>query len=142
VDALVLTGKAFIATHLEMRHPLSNYGVLDVIRITDDHIKLKDLVEKPRPEDAPSNWVVSGRYLLPPSIFSILHAIHPGRLGEIQLTDALKVLVREENVDGFVFKGQSLDTGNVASWLAANFHFAQKEPAYAEILASIQPDLR
>lgn len=131
LDANKVTGKALIATHPEMRQPLSNYGVLDVENASGPQMKLRGLVEKPRPETAPSHWVISGRYLLPPSIFSILRATPPDPMGEIQLTDALNVLVKQDMLDGFAFKGLTLDTGNVAGWLDANFHFAQKDPAYA-----------
>lgn len=137
VDAHAATGKALVAAHAEMRHPLSSYGVLDIASSSGQQMKLNRLVEKPSPEDAPSHWAISGRYLLPPAIFSILQNTAPGRLGEIQLTDALNVLVKEGVLEGYAFKGRTLDTGNVAGWLEANIHFAQKDPAYADLIMGL-----
>lgn len=134
-------GRPLVATHQVKSSLLSNSGVLDVeSKCENNLLKIRHIVEKPAVGQAPSNWIVSGRYLLPKEIFSILRSIRPDESNEIQLTSALNVLGNICGIDGFVFNGHQMDTGNVAGWLAANFHFAQKDPAYAEILASLGPD--
>lgn len=88
----------------------------DVVRITG-------LVEKPRPEEAPSNLAVIGRYVLRPEIFGVIDELEPGRGGEYQLTDALNTLARGEGeapVYGVVFRGRRYDTGDRAEWIKAN----------------------
>src|SRR5262249_1426693 len=88
-------------------------GVTDVVRISD-------LVEKPEPEEAPSNLAVSGRYVLSPAVFGALRETAPGRGGEIQLTDALRALVLAgDPMHGVVFRGRRYDTGDRLDYLRA-----------------------
>ncbi|MFD9502279.1 UTP--glucose-1-phosphate uridylyltransferase GalU [Streptomyces sp. NPDC060035] len=89
----------------------------------DDVVTVSDLVEKPKPADAPSNLAIIGRYVLDPGIFEVLRKIHPGRDGEIQLTDALQALAADPSlggpVHGVVFRGRRYDTGDRADYLRA-----------------------
>jgi len=88
-------------------------GEQDVVRITE-------MVEKPAPEDAPSNLAIIGRYVLAPAVFPVLRQTQPGRGGEIQLTDALRALVLAgEPMHGVVFRGRRYDTGDRADYLRA-----------------------
>ncbi len=87
-------------------------------------VEVQDLVEKPSPEDAPSNLGVMGRYVLTPAIFDAIAATRPGRGGEIQLTDAIKGLTASEEVFGYTFKEGRFDTGNKIDFLKATVHFA------------------
>lgn len=90
---------------------------------TPDVVRVTELVEKPAPEEAPSNLAVIGRYVLRPEIFDILDGLEPGRGGEIQLTDALGHLAEgkgEAPVYGVVFGGRRYDTGDRADWIKAN----------------------
>ncbi len=82
-----------------------------------DVVQITGLVEKPAPEEAPSNLAVIGRYVLSPSVFDVLRVTGPGRGGEIQLTDALALLVEKEPVHGVVFRGRRYDTGDRADYL-------------------------
>ncbi|WP_420034114.1 UTP--glucose-1-phosphate uridylyltransferase GalU [Streptomyces sp. cg28] len=100
------------------------YGCAAVETTADgDVVKVTDLVEKPDPTDAPSNYAVIGRYVLDPNIFGILRKTEPGRGGEIQLTDALQKLAADETiggpVHGVVFKGRRYDTGDRGDYLRA-----------------------
>ncbi|MET8473252.1 UTP--glucose-1-phosphate uridylyltransferase GalU [Streptomyces sp. NPDC006422] len=95
------------------------------VQATDDGavVKVTDLVEKPDPADAPSNYAIIGRYVLDPAVFDILRKTEPGRGGEIQLTDALQQLAHDEKVGGpvhgVVFKGRRYDTGDRGDYLKA-----------------------
>ncbi|MEV7171653.1 UTP--glucose-1-phosphate uridylyltransferase GalU [Streptomyces sp. NPDC090085] len=105
------------------------YGCAAVERRPDpaggDGVRITDLVEKPEPGTAPSNLAVIGRYLLDPEIFDVLRETPPGRGGEIQLTDALRALVRAGRpVHGVVFSGRRYDTGDRAEYLRATVRLA------------------
>lgn len=96
------------------------YGCAAVETTEDgDVVKVTDLVEKPAPADAPSNYAIIGRYVLDPAVFDVLRQTEPGRGGEIQLTDALQTLAADEKiggpVHGVVFKGRRYDTGTAAT---------------------------
>jgi len=90
----------------------------------DDVVTVTDLVEKPVPGSAPSRWILIGRYVCDPEIFDILRRTPPGRGGEIQLTDALKVLAQRGEVRGVLFHGRRYDTGNKLDYLRTLVHFA------------------
>src|SRR6185369_5499434 len=93
------------------REETSAYGVAAGTLVDDRTIRIERLVEKPK-QDPPSNLAVIGRYVLPPRIFQILEAVKPGVGGEIQLTDALAVLAREEGLLGYAFEGDRYDAGD------------------------------
>ncbi|MGW5804065.1 UTP--glucose-1-phosphate uridylyltransferase GalU, partial [Streptomyces bacillaris] len=100
------------------------YGCAAVETTEDgDVVKVTDLVEKPAPADAPSNYAIIGRYVLDPAVFDVLRQTEPGRGGEIQLTDALQTLAADEKiggpVHGVVFKGRRYDTGDRGDYLRA-----------------------
>lgn len=87
---------------------------------------MNSFVEKPAPEDAPSNLAIVGRYLLKPEIFAILEELEPGRGGEIQLTDAIDTLNRTQRVFALEFKGKRYDVGNKLGMLEANIEYGLK----------------
>jgi len=112
---------------------VSAYGVAAFKQTDDaDIVAVTDLVEKPDPNEAPSNWIVIGRYVCDPAIFSVLRETPPGRGGEIQLTDALQTLAvadRTANADGggvhgVLFRGRRFDTGNKLDFLKTTVEFA------------------
>ena len=94
----------------------------------DDAIKVKDLVEKPSIEEAPSNVAILGRYIITPAIFDILENQEPGKGGEIQLTDALKTLATHEAIYAYDFEGRRYDVGDKLGFLEATIDFALKRP--------------
>jgi UTP--glucose-1-phosphate uridylyltransferase len=97
----------------------------------DDVVTVTDLVEKPVPGSAPSRWIIIGRYVCDPVVFGILRETPPGRGGEIQLTDALKVLARQGEVRGVLFHGRRYDTGNKLDYLRTMVQFACERPDLA-----------
>ncbi|MFO7171676.1 MAG: UTP--glucose-1-phosphate uridylyltransferase [Bacillota bacterium] len=94
-------------------------------------IPVADLVEKPGVEEAPSNLAIIGRYLLPPQIFDILAELPPGRGGEVQLTDALRVLAARGKVEAFLYQGERYDVGSPLGFLEANVALALRRPELA-----------
>jgi UTP--glucose-1-phosphate uridylyltransferase len=120
---------------------VSQYGVV-AIEPTDDEdvVTLTDLVEKPAPADAPSNWIIIGRYVCDPAVFEVLRNTPPGRGNEIQLTDALKTLAQMPAADGggvrgVQFRGRRFDTGNPVDYLRTVVQFAlERRDVAAEFL--------
>ncbi len=113
------------------RDRVSAYGIVDAEPIShngaqDRLFRIRDMVEKPRAEDAPSNLAIIGRYVLTPEIFDSLGAIEPGRGGEIQLTDGLKHLLRRRPIYAFRFEGTRYDAGDKLGFLTATVEFALK----------------
>jgi UTP--glucose-1-phosphate uridylyltransferase len=113
---------------------VSRYGIVDCRHVDNDVYKVRDLVEKPKKEDAPSNIAILGRYILTPSIFNYLETQTPGANGEIQLTDALKRLSKDEAMYAYIFKGHRYDVGTKMGFLQANIEFALRNPEIADDL--------
>jgi UTP--glucose-1-phosphate uridylyltransferase len=111
----------------------SMYGIAAGRMVDDRTLRIDRLVEKPK-QDPPSNMAVIGRYVLPPRVFEILEGVTPGVGGEIQLTDALAVLAREEGLLGYRFEGQRYDAGDRVGYLKANVAYALKRPELREQL--------
>ena len=105
---------------------VDKYGILDVKHIEDRVYKVKDMVEKPSVEEAPSNVAILGRYIITPAIFNILENQEPGKGGEIQLTDALKTLGKQEAIYAYNFEGRRYDVGDKLGFLEATIDFALK----------------
>jgi len=101
-----------------------SYGVISGEEIAEGIYQVTDMVEKPKPEDAPTNMAVIGRYILTPEIFTYLRNTPPGRNGEVQITDALKSLAQDSQVLAVKFKGRRFDCGSVEGFVeATNFYF-------------------
>ena len=105
---------------------VDKYGILDVKHIEDRVYKVKDMVEKPAVEEAPSNIAILGRYIITPEIFNILENQEPGKGGEIQLTDALQTLATKEAIYAYNFEGRRYDVGDKLGFLEATVDFALK----------------
>ncbi len=103
---------------------IGKYGIMKGERLRDRVFRIDDLVEKPEPKDAPSNLAIIGRYILTPDIFDVLEDLPPGRGGEIQLTDALRVLAARRPVYGYVFNGKRYDAGDKLGFLKATVDLA------------------
>jgi UTP--glucose-1-phosphate uridylyltransferase len=132
-----------IRLHMEMSTPvvalmqvdraeIHRYGVIDGVRERDGVYRIRDLVEKPKAKDAPSDLAIIGRYILTPDIFDVLKDLPPGRGGEIQLTDALKVLLGKRPLYGLVFAGTRYDAGDKLGFLKATVDFALENPSVSE----------
>ena len=105
------------------------YGVIagDLVDGTDDTYRVTDMIEKPNPNDAPTNMAIIGRYILTPDIFDILRNTKPGKGNEIQITDALLVQAKQGRVIAYKFKGRRFDCGNVKGYVEATNYFAKKQ---------------
>lgn len=106
------------------KEEVDKYGIVDCLQIENRVHKVKDLVEKPDVKNAPSNIAILGRYILSPKIFEYIEKLTPGAGGEIQLTDALKGLVKKEAMYAYDFIGKRYDVGNKLGFLQATVEFA------------------
>lgn len=134
-DMIRLYGELKAPVVAFMRVPvreINRYGVMKGDKIREGLYKINDLVEKPAPEEAPSDLAVIGRYILTPDIFDILENLPPGRGGEIQLTDALKALAGKRPVYGYVFEGKRYDAGDKLGFLMATVELALGNKQIAE----------
>ncbi|NOW02663.1 UTP--glucose-1-phosphate uridylyltransferase GalU [Clostridium beijerinckii] len=107
---------------------VSKYGIVDGVEIEDRVCKVKDLIEKPSQEDAPSNTAILGRYIVTPEIFKILKNVKPGKGNEIQLTDALLELLKTEAIYAYNFEGRRYDVGDKLGFLEATVEYALRKP--------------
>ena len=111
---------------------VDKYGIVDGIHIEDRVYKVKRLVEKPAIEEAPSNVAILGRYIITPQIFEILENTKPGKGNEIQLTDALETLIKNEAMYAYDFEGRRYDVGDKLGFLQATVEFALKREELRE----------
>ncbi|EAU53710.1 UTP--glucose-1-phosphate uridylyltransferase GalU [Mariprofundus ferrooxydans] len=109
---------------------VSKYGVISGQTIDDRHTIVETMVEKPTPEEAPSNLAIIGRYILTPAIFDTISRTPPGVNGEVQLTDALQTLAKEEMVVAYRFEGRRFDCGSIDGFVeATNYFYAKMKEA-------------
>jgi UTP--glucose-1-phosphate uridylyltransferase len=121
-------GCPVVAVEKVAREETRNYGIVAVRRGSRSPHRITGIVEKPEPQAAPSTLGVVGRYLLTPRIFHHLRRVKPGSGGEIQLTDAIAALLREQGVLAHEFKGVRFDCGSKLGYLQANLEFALRHP--------------
>ncbi len=130
-------GVSVIALMEVPREKTASYGVVDAepadhSGAPDRLFRIRDLVEKPPPSEAPSNLAIIGRYILTPEIFSSIEATGPGAIGEIQLTDGLKHLLRSQPIYGYRFEGCRYDAGDKLGFLQATVEFALRREDLGE----------
>jgi len=111
---------------------VDKYGIVDFEQVNNRLFKVRDLVEKPAKEAAPSNVAILGRYIITPEIFGILEKTKPGSGGEIQLTDALKALSKVQQIYAYDFEGKRYDIGSKLGFLQATVEFALKRDELKE----------
>lgn len=127
------TGSSVLGVQEVAQDKVSSYGIVDPIKNIDRRTCLiRDMVEKPAVSEAPSRLAVLGRYIITPEIFSILECTKPGRGGEIQLTDALRVLAVEQDIFAYNFEGRRYDVGDKQGFLEATVEYALKRPELRE----------
>jgi UTP--glucose-1-phosphate uridylyltransferase len=117
-------GRSVIAVQEVPRSDIRLYGSIQPEFVDDNLARVVSVVEKPEPDDAPSNLAAIGRYILAPEIFDALRRIEPGRGGEIQLTDAINLLAQEQAVYAYIFEGGRYDIGNKLDYLKATVELA------------------
>jgi UTP--glucose-1-phosphate uridylyltransferase len=120
---------------------VNRYGIIDSAPIADSLSKVKAIVEKPAIEKAPSNLAVVGRYILTPRIFKLLEQTERGAGNEIQLTDAIAKLLKEESVLGYEFDGKRFDCGSKSGYLQATVEFALQHPELKQEFEAYLHDL-
>lgn len=133
IDVYEFYGASVLALMEVPKDKISAYGVVDAEPVPhngaqDRLYRIHNLVEKPKAEDAPSNLAIIGRYILTPEIFASIEATGPGAIGEIQLTDGLKHLLRSRPIYGYKFDGTRYDAGDKLGFLKATVEFALKRP--------------
>lgn len=135
-----------LATQMIEGNAISAYGVLKVKpadgRFNGRLFEVLDLVEKPKPENAPSNLAVIGRYILTPEVFETLSTTQFGVGGELQLTDGLCALLKKQKMYAYVYEGRRHDTGDKLGFLKATIEFALKRPDLGEELRKYLKDLK
>lgn len=133
-DVVETHGGSAVALQRVPAEKVSRYGILGGPEIAPGLLRADVFVEKPKPEEAPSNLAVSARYVLSPRIFHHLENTRPSKNGELQLTDAMASLMKEEALHGLVYDGQRHDIGNKLDFLKASLHFALQRPDIAPAL--------
>ena len=143
VEAYHQTGEAanVIAVEEKPKDELSSYGVVGVGERKGKSFRITGMVEKPKPADAPSNLIITGRYILQPEIFDLLETQQKGAGGEIQLTDALLRLLEKQPGYGFQFEGRTFDCGSKLGFLSANIAYALARDDIAPALRKELKDL-
>lgn len=145
LDVYEECGSTILAVQQVPLPDVKKYGIIDPADLEDVSaakavnrrlIRVRDLVEKPAVEDAPSRYAVIGRYIITPEIFDILGATPPGASGEIQLTDALRSLLRMQPIHAYLFEGVRYDVGDKLGFLKATVHFALERPELAASFGS------
>ena len=118
---------------------VSRYGIIDGEEVAPGVYRVRDMVEKPKREDAPSRMAIVGRYVLTPDIFDYLEKVKPGHGGEIQLTDALQAMAKDRGMMAVRMAGMRFDSGDWAEFLSANIYFAlQDESLRYELLGLLK----
>lgn len=118
---------------------VSRYGIIDGEEVAPGVYRVRDMVEKPKREDAPSRMAIVGRYVLTPDIFDYLEKVKPGHGGEIQLTDALQAMAKDRGMMAVRMAGMRFDAGDWAEFLSANIYFAlQDESLRYELLGLLK----
>ncbi len=126
------TGYSVIGLMQVPAHLVSRYGIVQASQEKDGLLRLQDMVEKPRTEEAPSDLAIIGRYIFTPRLLGLLADTKPGKQGEIQLTDAVARLAKEEPVHGVIIEGKRFDAGNPIGFLMANVELGRHHHEYGE----------
>ena len=142
MDQYDKTGGTVIGCQVVAPEKVSAYGIIDGKPTGDENLlQVKDMVEKPKLSEAPSRFAALGRYVITPEVFEILEETRPGKGGEIQLTDALRVMAHQGNVYAYNFQGKRYDTGDKLGYLKAVVEFALRRddlgPAFREYLREL-----
>src|SRR5579872_3261466 len=137
IDVYEKTGKGALIVEKVPRERAHLYGIVDGEAAPNEGFgknlfRINGLVEKPKMEEAPSDMAVTGRYVLPPSIFDYLEKVTPGSGGEIQLTDALKMLAKEDGLWAYLYEGATYDAGDKLGFLKATVEMALKNPSFGK----------
>jgi UTP--glucose-1-phosphate uridylyltransferase len=147
IDVYEATGVGAIAVEEVPKDKTHLYGIVDGEPAPQPPfgarlLRIRDLVEKPKPEAAPSNLAITGRYVLPPAIFDCLERTKPGAGNEIQLTDAMRILAQEQGLWAYIYDGISYDAGDKLGFLKATVELALQNPEFADAFRSYLKTLK
>ena len=131
IDAYDQYRQCVIAVERVPREKVSRYGIVGGVQLDDRIMQLSELVEKPEPDKAPSDFAVAGRYILTPQIFQALERTERGKGNEIQLTDALRLLLKQENIIATMFEGKRYDIGNKLEFLKTTVEFGLRRREFS-----------
>jgi len=129
-------GASILAMEAVPTEKVNRYGILKGKKIESDLYLVEDLIEKPSPQEAPSNLAIAGRYIFTPDIFEFIQKTARGKGGEIQLTDAIRLMAKEHAFFAYQFKGKRYDIGNKLDFLKTNIDFALERKEYREEILS------
>ena len=133
IDIYEATGGSVLGCQNVPQEKVSSYGIVAGTQTDNSRLmRVSDMVEKPAIEEAPSCMAVLGRYIIKPQIFDILESTQPGKGGEVQLTDALKVLARQDAVYAYDFEGKRYDVGDKLGFLKATVEYALRREDLGE----------
>ena len=119
---------------------VERYGIIGYRKINERIYEVDSIVEKPSRDEAPSNLAVMGRYILPPEIFDCIEATKPGYGGEIQLTDALQLLIKKRKIYAYKFDGERFDLGDKFDWLKTNIEIALRREEFRDALIAFMEE--
>lgn len=133
LGSMIKTSLKYNATVIALqkvpKSEIHRYGVIQGTEVGKNIFKITDMVEKPKASSAPSDMAIIGRYILTPDIFGFIEKTKPGKGGEIQLTDALKAMLRKKPVYGYLYEGRRYDGGDKIGYLKATVELALKNPS-------------
>lgn len=139
IDIFEQYGSPAIAVEEVPREKVSSYGIIDGNKVEDDLYLVKNIIEKPNIEDSPSNVGTVGRYVFPPEIFDCIRKTSPGVGNEIQLTDSIRILMKQQKLYARLFQGRRYDTGDKAGYVKAIIDISvETQSLRAEILKYIK----
>ncbi|SNU93469.1 UTP--glucose-1-phosphate uridylyltransferase [Megamonas hypermegale] len=142
MDMYSQTGATILGCQKVPKEKVSSYGIVaGEPTINEQLMKVSDMIEKPSIEEAPSQMAVLGRYIITPDVFEVLQNTKPGKGGEIQLTDALKVMAKRENVYAYNFTGKRYDVGDKLGFLKATVEFALRRDDLSADFSSYLKDI-
>jgi len=141
LDVYERSGRSVVAVLEVAREDIRSYGCVSPEAMEDNLVRIRSIVEKPKPEDAPSNLAVIGRYVFTPEIFDALDRITPGTGGELQLTDAISLLLQTQTVFGYSFETGRYDIGKKIDFLRATVELALDRPDLGDEFKAFLADL-
>ena len=136
-------GNTTIAVNVIDKKNIHKYGVIDPgdNKLINNEVNVFNIVEKPSAEDAPSDIAVCGRYIFNPSIFKFIETVKPDSSGEIQITDAIQLLLEKENVKAKVYDGKKFDCGSKTGYVQATIAMGMKDPEISDNIKKIIREL-
>jgi UTP--glucose-1-phosphate uridylyltransferase len=141
IDAYAQYRCSVVAVEKVTKEKVSRYGIIGGKKLKDNVLHINTFVEKPNPEDAPSNLAIAGRYILTPEIYKTLENTPKGKNNELQLTDALRSLVQREDIIASVIEGKRYDIGNKLDYLKTCVEYGLKRKEFSEPFLEFLTDL-